>query len=499
MSREHLREREKKLKMNKQSFLEYFQQKATCSKDTTEINITKIVSSATKNVTNAELTLVEKEIENSVNRPRKYEKDIPKKIKQEVGIYADSYGTAAALKKFKLKYSKFTFNRTTVNSWKNKFKGGVNSATFKKAGRPNLLNENLLKKVKDIAIGTRSAGGVINRKQILNIAKGVVKANNPNTLNEFGGPIELTDRWARNVLDSMEWVKRKGTTGKVEPSKQFLDEEKFTFQRQIAYAVFEHDIPESLVLNLDQTPLSYVSPGKYTFSFKGVKNVPIKDVDDKRQITGTFAVSLDGKFLPMQLIYQGKTKRSLPKFEFPKSFSVTFTKNHWSNTDKSVEFFENIIFPFLKRTKQEKGYPEEQYSLIIMDTFKGQDNDTLKKLCSKNHCEVVIVPHNLTNKFQPLDISVNKAAKAFIQNKYNEWFSDEVSIQLRRGIDPSDIKISSKLSDLKPLHGSWIVDLYKHLSENKEMIINGFDSAGISEAVKTASTILEKVENPFRE
>ena len=28
--------------------------------------------------------------------------------------------------------------------------------------------------------------------------------------------------------------------------------------------------------------------------------------------------------------------------------------------------------------KKEKGYLKKQYSLIIMDTFKGQDNKTLK-------------------------------------------------------------------------------------------------------------------------
>ena len=67
-------------------------------------------------------------------------------------------------------------------------------------------------------------------------------------------------------------------------------------------------------------------------------------------------------------------------------------------------------------TKEEKGYPKEQHSLIIMDTFKGQDNDTLKELCSENKYEIVIVPHNLTNKFQPLHISINKAAKAYIKN-----------------------------------------------------------------------------------
>ena len=200
----------------------------------------------------------------------------------------------------------------------------------------------------------------------------------------------------------------------------------------------------------------------------------------------------------MQLIYKGKTKCSLPTFKFPNSSSVTFTENHWSNTDKSVDFFEEIIFPYLDKVKKENRYPNEQYSLIVMYTFKGQDNDTLKELCSQNNGEVVIVPHNLTHKFQPLDISVNKAAKAFIQNLYNEWFSNQVAIQLKHGIDPADVKISLKLSDLKPLHASWIVELYHHLSNEAEMIINGFDSAGITEVVNDANFVLEIVENPFR-
>ena len=44
------------------------------------------------------------------------------------------------------------------------------------------MDENLVKKVKDIASGTLQAGGVISRRQIANIAKGVVRANNPNIL-----------------------------------------------------------------------------------------------------------------------------------------------------------------------------------------------------------------------------------------------------------------------------------------------------------------------------
>ena len=485
--------------MNKEKFLRYFKKKENTSENDEDITITNVVTSVTKDVTNAELSFAVDEIKKSHSRPKQYQKQIPENVKREVGKYASIFGTSSAIKKFSLKYPKHSFIRTSVNNWKNKFKEGRDGdVVLKKVGRPNILDDHLIRKVKDIAIGTRQAGGVINRRQILNIAKGVITANNPNILKEFGGTVELTDRWARGILTKLNWSKRKGTTGKVEPSSQFLAEEKFTFQRAISAAISLHDIPDSLVLNIDQTPLAYVSPGKYTFSSKGAKNVPIKGVDDKRQITATFAVSSTGSFLPMQLIYSGKTRRCLPRYDFPASFSVSFTKNHWSNTEKSIEFFEEIIFPYLTIVKKEKGFPEEQHSLVIMDTFKGQDNDILKKLCSENRCEIVIVPHNLTNKFQPLDLTVNKAAKAFIQNQYNDWFSNQVAHQLKSGKDPANIKISSKLSDLKPLHASWIVNLHNHMQGECETIVKGFKEAGIVEAIKDSEAIYERVENPFR-
>ena len=88
---------------------------------------------------------------------------------------------------------------------------------------------------------------------------------------------------------------------------------------------------------------------------KEAKHVPIKGVDDKRQITATFAVSASGDFLPMQLIYAEKTKRCFPKFTFPRSFHVTYTKNHWSNKVKVTEHFEKVIFPFLDQSKNAWG------------------------------------------------------------------------------------------------------------------------------------------------
>lgn len=111
----------------------------------------------------------------------------------------------------------------------------------------------------------------------------------------------------------------------------------------------------------------------------------------------------------------------MPKCKVSSSFFVCFAENHWSNTDKSTKFFEEIILPYLDKIKAEKRFPKEQCYLIITDTFEGSDNN-IKNLFSENNCKVAIVSHNLTNKSQPFDTSVNKAAKAFVQTRYNFGF-----------------------------------------------------------------------------
>ena len=79
-----------------------------------------------------------------------------------------------------------------------------------------------------------------------------------------------------------------------------------------------------------------------------MKTIPIKGINDKQQITGTFAISMSEEFLPIQVIYEGKTKRDLPKYTFQASFDATFSEKHWSNTEKSLSFFNKIVFPHFK-------------------------------------------------------------------------------------------------------------------------------------------------------
>ena len=45
-------------------------------------------------------------------------------------------------------------------------------------------------------------------------------------------------------------------------------------------------------------------------------------MDDKHQITAIFEATLADKFLPVQVIYEGKAYRCLPNFELPNSSIV---------------------------------------------------------------------------------------------------------------------------------------------------------------------------------
>ena len=66
--------------------------------------------------------------------------------------------------------------------------------------------------------------------------------------------------------------------------------------------MLNHDVPSALALNLDQIPLSYVSPGKYRLSSKVPKNVPIKGF-----VTLVFEAStifeIFQKFIPFSLLF----------------------------------------------------------------------------------------------------------------------------------------------------------------------------------------------------
>ena len=103
---------------------------------------------------------------------------------------------------------------------------------------------------------------------------------------------------------------------------------------------------------------------------KDVKRVETAGYGDKWQITATYAATMSGEFLPVQMIYGGKTERCQPKHKFPNLFDVHHTPNHWSIEECSLRFIEKVTIPYIHHTHQELGKPEK--ALVLFDVFKGQ-------------------------------------------------------------------------------------------------------------------------------
>ena len=134
---------------------------------------------------------------------------------------------------------------------------------------------------------------------------------------------------------------------------------------------------------------------------KGSKTVPIKGSTEKRRITATFTITLDGPFLPVQLIYVVKISKSLPRVNFPKSFSLSANPKHYSNEQEPIKVLEKIIIPYVKKERKRLGMEKDQAALLIMDVFKGQMASRVLKVLSNNNILLKSVPANFTYLFQP--------------------------------------------------------------------------------------------------
>ena len=164
----------------------------------------------------------------------------------------------------------------------------------------------------------REAGGIVNTAIVLGAALGIVKRMNPELLECNGGHVVLKKSWAQHFLTNMNFVKRKTTTKKPKVTVANFDELKSQFLLDIKAIVTMEEIPDDMIVNWDQTAIKYVPSSNWTMAAEGSKRVEIVGIDDKRQITTTFAGSLSGNFLPVQLVYESKTTKCHPAVEFPK-------------------------------------------------------------------------------------------------------------------------------------------------------------------------------------
>ena len=169
-----------------------------------------------------------------------------------------------------------------------------------------------------------------------------------------------------------------------------------------ALAVLKYNIPDELILNIDQTPSKFVPIENVAMAETGSKHVSRKCRNDKRGITVTLSETITGKILPFQLIFIGKTARSLPSVEFPNGFCLSYNPKHWSNEYETINLLESVVDPYFCQVREELGLQNDQKALIIWDTFKAQSTDKVTKELERLNIVQVMVPKNMIYLLQAL-------------------------------------------------------------------------------------------------
>ena len=288
--------------------------------------------------------------------------------------------------------------------------------------------------------------------------------------------------WAKYLLTKMNFVKRKATTKKPKFSVSNFEEIKSQFLMDIMAAVTMEEIPDEMVINWDQIAIKYIPLSDWTMAAKGSKRVEVFGIDDKRQITATFAASLSGCFLLVQLVYERKTTRCHPAIDIPEGWHITHTPNHWCNESTMISYIESVIVPYMTEKRRQLGLDAKHTGLVILDEFKGQTTPRVLNLLQRNNLLYVIVPPNCTDRLQPLDVSVNRAAKQFLRNKFENWYADNIVAQksTSKEVEPVDVR----LSIVKPMAAKWMIELYDYFVAHPNIIKSSFRHVGITDFLK---------------
>ena len=129
---------------------------------------------------------------------------------------------------------------------------------------------------------------------------------------------------------------------------------------------------------------------------EGSKQVEISGIDDNRQITAVFGDTMAGYFLPPQLIYKGKTPKSLPSVEFPADWHITFTENHWLNDKAMADYLGKVLFTYVEKKREVLKLDTNYPALFLFVRFLAQCTERIFQCLKPNVC-VTIVPTNCTD------------------------------------------------------------------------------------------------------
>src|SRR5690606_22792260 len=196
----------------------------------------------------------------------------------------------------------------------------------------------------------------------------------------------------------------------------------------------------SLVINMNQTGVHLVPSAGWTVTYERINSaaMAVLGAEDKRQITVCLASSLDGELLPLQLIFQGKTDRSLPAataYSLSSRADITCSENHWSSQQTMQRYIEKVILPYSERAIQRHTLHSDAEITLVLDGWSEHRSEEFRRYLRTLHprTHLVSVPAHCTSKLQGADVVLQRPLQHGSSRRFNEWAAERIAGQIETG------------------------------------------------------------------
>jgi len=238
---------------------------------------------------------------------------------------------------------------------------------------------------------------------------------------EPNSTFKASQGWLKGFLNRYKLSMRKPTntiTKKaavaVGQSSINVDAEKMAeFRTYVNEAVVKYQIPDSNILNVDQTPvwLNMASSGLKTIDSKGAKKVTMlrPEGNPREKVSIILACSRNGKKLPPAIVV--KSGRQKPRLRLVNGVLVFMNPATSMCNSRIMTQWMQIM---MSDTKSK--------CLLILDSFSGHLTTEVADTCKSLNIVRAVIPGGMTSQLQPLDISVNRSFKSKMRKSFQFEF-----------------------------------------------------------------------------
>ncbi|KAK3245648.1 hypothetical protein CYMTET_44798 [Cymbomonas tetramitiformis] len=181
-------------------------------------------------------------------------------------------------------------------------------------------------------------------------------------------------------------------------------------------------------INVDQSPLGFISGLQDTYAEKGPREVWISTPSgsslEKRQCTLQVCYAADvasgKKQCKLALIFRGEGKRitELERLSWDKRVDVYFQTNAWADRALCLAWLERTYGPWAKTIDGEK--------LLLMDNLDGQVNMPFREQLKESWDTLAwYFKPNCTDLLQPVDRHIAQYLKSLIAKELENWLEDD--------------------------------------------------------------------------